>query len=512
MPETDPPLTLSFPPGIRRDGGPLEGQECTDAQWTTFDRGIPRKMRGFIKITDLLDGPVYGMHTQPIPSYTEVHTGTADAVERMVITPSYAVTVPVPRTPAAFVSSPNNLWNFEVMYDATGVSSVILAHAVPSLLDITSETQRPIYYGPTNSTSQLVNTNIPTAAGVCGGIASLPPYMFVFCKNGYITWTAPNNPLSVATADGGGGPNGVRVATTKIVHGLQIRGGPGGSPAGLFWSLNAVIKATFVGDPLVFSFDALATETTILSTRSPVPYDGSVYWIATDRFMMYNGSVREVPNLLNKDWFFDNLNWSQRQKVFGFKVPGKGEIWWCFPFGNATVCTHAIIYNTRYNVWYDTVLPNGGRTSGFAPIFYPYPLLTGATPAPSSGYRLWQHEFGIDEVEDGQVRAVRSCFETTPLGLSGDQQPSNRSLQISMIEPAFKQTGPMTVTIGGSFTPKGPVTYSVPFTFEPDTQVVTPKQTRRLLTLTFESNVAGGNFELGKTKAHLRATDGRTTG
>ena len=37
--------------------------------------------------------------------------------------------------------------------------------------------------------------------------------------------------------------------------------------------------------------------------------------------------VREIENTLNVNWFFDNLNGAQRQKVFGFKVPRFGEIW-----------------------------------------------------------------------------------------------------------------------------------------------------------------------------------------
>ena len=94
-----------------------------------------------------------------------------------------------------------------------------------------------------------------------------------------------------------------------------------------------------------------------------VDYDGVFYWIGTDRFLMFNGVVREVPNALNLNYFFDGLNYSQRQKVFAVKVPRFGEIWWMYPRGDAIECTHAIIYNVRENTWYDTPLPNGGRSA-----------------------------------------------------------------------------------------------------------------------------------------------------
>jgi hypothetical protein len=90
--------------------------------------------------------------------------------------------------------------------------------------------------------------------------------------------------------------------------------------------------------------------------------------------------VREVENNLNLNFFFDNLNYAQRQKVFAMKVPRFGEIWWCFPFGNSEEPNHAIIYNVRENVWYDTALPNDGRGAGLFPAVFRKPLMSGVQP------------------------------------------------------------------------------------------------------------------------------------
>ena len=105
-----------------------------------------------------------------------------------------------------------------------------------------------------------------------------------------------------------------------------------------------------------------------MSSQCVIEYDGIYYWCGVDRFLMFNGVVREVPNSLNLNWFYDNLNFNQRQKVFAVKVPRWGEIWWCYPRGNATECTHAVIYNVRENTWYDCELPNDGRSAGFSPL------------------------------------------------------------------------------------------------------------------------------------------------
>jgi hypothetical protein len=112
-----------------------------------------------------------------------------------------------------------------------------------------------------------------------------------------------------------------------------------------------------------------------LSAQCVIEYDGIYYWIGTDRFLLYNGVVKEIPNNMNQNYFFDNLNYSQRQKVWASKVPRFGEIWWFYPRGDATECTDAIIYNVRENTWYDAGEARGARRSaGYFSQVFAYPV------------------------------------------------------------------------------------------------------------------------------------------
>jgi hypothetical protein len=86
-----------------------------------------------------------------------------------------------------------------------------------------------------------------------------------------------------------------------------------------------------------------------------------------------------VPNQLNLNYFFDGINPRAKNRVHAFKVTRFGEIWCCYPRGDATECTHAVIYNVRENTWYDTELPNGGRSASNFNNGLAAPLLTGAT-------------------------------------------------------------------------------------------------------------------------------------
>ena len=330
------------------------------------------------------------------------------------------------------------------------------------------------------------------------------------------------------------GAGNARVASQKIVQGVALRGGAGNSPSALLWSVDALLRMTFVGGEQVFQFDTISPTSSILAANSVIEFDGVYYWIGSDRFLLFNGVVRELPNDLNINWFFDNLNRSWANRVFAFKVPRYSEIWWCFPFGSSQECNYAVIYNIRENTWYDTKLPNGGRSAGEFMSTFGKPLLAGVDqvftsittrpepPAPpvtttTISYRLWQHETGVDEVDVTQVYPVESYFETAPFSLITQPQGKLKSLRIALIEPDFVQKGGMELTIVGQANARAGIVTSNLRTFPEDItvssdQVVMTKDERRILRFRFRSNVFGGDYQLGKIVAHVEETDGTYLG
>ncbi len=245
--------------------------------------------------------------------------------------------------------------------------------------------------------------------------------------------------------------------------------------------------------------------------------DGIYYWPGVDRWLLFNGVVREMPNDMNQNWFFDNLNFNHRNKVFGFKVPRYGEIWWCYPRGNATECTHAVIFNVREGYWYDTPLPDSdnvdqGRTAGIFADVYERPFMVD-NERTFNGRTLWQHETAFDKIRTSQVSAVQSFFETAEMSLL-DTGQSTKSVRCARVEPDLVQAGNMSLTLKGRANAKAEVTEAATETiFEtptsPDQETVKFKDVRRLMSFKFESNTGGGNYELGKTYAHVEESDGR---
>jgi hypothetical protein len=364
---------------------------------------------------------------------------------------------------------------------------------------------------------------------VSGGVVVLYPYLFVYGNYGLLQNCSAGNFNDWVSSDA----NINNVASTKIVKGLPLRGGSS-SPAGLFWSLDSVIRVTYQpgavnGLNFYWNYDLLTCQTSILSSASVIEYDGLFYWCGVDRFLMYNGVVQEVPNTQNLNWFFDNLNYSQRQKVWATKVPRWGEIWWFYPRGDATECTDVIIYNVREQSWYDAgSAPGAQRSAGTFSEVFRFPVWGGNQPNSDGKYTVWQHESGKDEIYGTQVNAILSYFETPSLGNLGGLIGSTKQLEepwmqidppdgnfwtrLEMVEPDFLQVGDMSLFVRGGGYANDVDEQTGPYTFGPSTIKINMREQRRELRLRFESNTQGGDYYMGRILLSLDVGDVRSTG
>jgi hypothetical protein len=285
---------------------------------------------------------------------------------------------------SSFTASDFNLWQFDGFFDATGSgNNLLLAHPGQNLAQIDSTTTTAVLAGAPGGSVMypLKDTAGSTPTGdtisVAGGVVALHPYVFVYGDNGLIKNCSAGNVFDWNSADS----NETNVSSQKIVKGLPVRGGSN-APSGLFWALDSLIRVSYTpttvgAQTLYWRYDIIGSST-ILSSQSVIEYDGIYYWCGVDRFLLYNGVVKELPNEFNQNYFFDNLNYNQRQKVWATKVPRFGEIWWFYPKGDSEECNDAIIYNIRENCWYDAGSAIGAsRTAGYFSQVFRFPVMAG---------------------------------------------------------------------------------------------------------------------------------------
>lgn len=502
------PAIIRFRPGIQRDGTDFDAEACIDGQWCRWQRGRPRKIGGYSSVSNYLTEISRQLHVQPSGSYNYVHSGHQDGCEQVAIDQNGNAGIVVDRTPSGFTADVNNGWQWDAMWDAASTSTMLCGHAAPYLDDISDDTDRDIYAGDVTATAALTAI---AGVQVSGGIVALHPYLFAYGNDGFVAWSNANNPTDFTTGDAGD----ARVASTKIVRGLPLRGGSGNSPAGLLWGLDHLLRVTFVGGTALWDFDTISSQSSILSPSGVIEYDGIYYWAGVDRFMFFNGVLRDMPNDMNQNWFFDGLNYAWRCKVFAFKVPRFGEIWWCYPRGSATECTHAVIFNVRENCWYDTALPGGGRTAAMYASVFRRPLLTGVDQT-ATGYTLWQHEIGTDAINQSQIDPIQSYFQTPYVSMIAppEGQPENRALSVHLLEPDFVQAGNLTVRLATKANARAPEVWTDPQTITataatPQQQVTFFKTNARLLSMRFESNTVSGDYQMGKNLIHIAPSDGK---
>jgi hypothetical protein len=366
LPEPSKLYPITIQPGIKRDGTTYETNYYNDGKWLRFQRGKPRKMGGYREITDNLAAPVRSSLVWSRQDLNAIYSFSTSGIEEVLVDVNGAGSSILNRTPTAFPEDDNIIWSVDTLYDAAAGSdkTLVLAHASYSMANIDDGTETAVYYGGANETTAF--TAIPGLT-VSGGLFATAPYMIYYGTDGRVTWSNANEPRNVTTGDAGTS----RVTGAKVVKGLSTPSSSG--PAGLLWSLDSVIQMDYVGGTGIFRFTTINRRSTVLAQNSIIEYDGAYYWVGIDRFMVYDGNVRELPNQMNVNFFFDNLNFAQRQKVWAMKIPRFGEIWWFFPYGSDTECSRAVIWNVREQCWYDSTL---SRSSGYNSQVFRFPVMT----------------------------------------------------------------------------------------------------------------------------------------
>lgn len=518
--------------------------------------------------TPVLFGDINGLSLSPVGIFTA--TGSTNSTTTITLTTANSLVGAGQLVTDSAGDIPSNTYVVSV----TGGTTVVLSN-------------------PATGTTASNTFTFDNQISVSGGVVVLHPYTFIYGNNGLIKNCGAGNLADWVSPDA----NETNVSSTKIVKGLPVRGGSN-APSGLFWSLDSLIRVSYTpttvtvgGTPSTFfwRYDIISSQSSIMSSQSVIEYDGIYYWCGVDRFMLYNGVVKEIPNTMNQNYFFDNLNYAQRQKVYATKVPRYGEIWWFYPRGDSEECNDAIIYNIRENTWYDAGMsPGAQRTAGYFSQVFHYPINADANYTygggvnftsivnPGSGYTdgvyinqllvpidpalpglncaatitvvggvvtnclvtthgfnyvagellyapylpggvnfelevtktmnfvsLFQHEIGTDAVVNGIQTAIQSYFQTNNLGwVSGG--PANASLngdnywlRLERVEPDFIQNGNMSLYITGRPYAQSDDSTTGPYVFAPNTNKIDMKEQRRELRLMFESNVVGGDYQMG---------------
>lgn len=196
----------------------------------------------------------------------------------------------------------------------------------------------------------------------------------------------------------------------------------------------------------------------ILAPMARISVNGYAYWMGQDNFYMFRGGrVEIIPSNIGLQssilrYVFDDLNYSQRYKIFAWYNENYDEIWWHYPSSESNECDRIARFNRTQQFW---TADQMDRTAG------EYPVQNLSNPRLADVGTLYLHESGNDD--DGAPMVFSA---TTKKFLAGRD-----TIILGQIVPDSQMTGTIALTVGSYNYPQSAVamnlnTYSITSTTE----------------------------------------------
>lgn len=138
---------------------------------------------------------------------------------------------------------------------------------------------------------------------------------------------------------------GKRLQTNgKLQCGKRLRGGC------LLWTDVDVHAVSYVGLPLVYNFERLATGCGVASKGAVAVVNDEAFWMGTNSFWVYRGGVVPLPCEVS-DYVFSDLNHTQISKVSAWHNSDWGEVWWHYPSAASDEVDRYVVFSYREGHW-----------------------------------------------------------------------------------------------------------------------------------------------------------------
>lgn len=150
-------------------------------------------------------------------------------------------------------------------------------------------------------------------------------------------------------------PSASNTANTRtLTVGTKLVAGRALAPyQSIVWSDAAAYLFQYTGSQFVYDSGLLARDCGLISPNAAVSINGVAYWMGSKTFWMYDGSVRQMPNVEDiRKWLYDQLDPSFAYQANAVYNPVHNDILWSFtPSGRQNPAV-AVLYGIDDQAWW----------------------------------------------------------------------------------------------------------------------------------------------------------------
>jgi len=107
----------------------------------------------------------------------------------------------------------------------------------------------------------------------------------------------------------------------------------------------------YLGPPFTFGVSLISENITTMGPLAAIPVEDNVFWMGLKEFYVYGGTVQRLPCTV-RDYVFDDINFSQREKIVASSNTSFSEVWWFYPSAGSDVNDRYVVYNYQQQIWY----------------------------------------------------------------------------------------------------------------------------------------------------------------
>lgn len=345
---------------MRKDFGEWTPDVMTlDAPLVDVVNAIPysgsyTQVRDIAAISSALpSAPVSGISTSVINGVSETYAATQDKLYQLVLNAW------TDRSGAAYLTETPGAWSFAQYRDrvlACSYNNLLQQKQISVAGNFASITDGPKgrVIGVVRNFVMVGDINDPTDGQV-------PERVRWNAIDDALTWPLPGTAGAIATqAD----EQNLK-AEFGSVRGIY------GTNVGIILQERAVVRAEYVGAPLVFDMKEVDTTNGLLVRGAAAQVGRSVFYLSEDGFYVTDGSGESQPIGYGKvdKWFFDNVDTNNIANVRAIRDPFSKMVVWTFPSLGSSTNDMVLIYNYVEKKWSKATIATSfallARSSGY---------------------------------------------------------------------------------------------------------------------------------------------------